>query len=157
MIHLSDNLFGWAFLIIAIVALLGAITWLVFNIIRSYHLWQLSKKREEYRRKIHEENLQFRSIDYSEQILAYLRSFIGHVAVLKFQEFKDNNSFAKVTREHTKPLVKDVAFSVKESLKVSNINEGQLLFTDEYLNKFIIDVSVHSVKRLLEDEVKNAE
>lgn len=94
-------------------------------------------------------------IKYTESLIDYIRNMVSATAVIKFKEFQDAHDMKKISRERYTSVIRDVAESVKDGMKYDNIAFNNLLVTEQWLDKFIIDTTVHAVKSLLEDYTSN--
>lgn len=97
------------------------------------------------------------SPEYSHEVLEYLRSFIVEVSAIIFRNFIDNHEIEKITKATMTKLVEDTAKTVNESISVTNIRFDDTLFTRKFYDKYIIDISMISIKELLEKAVNKTE
>lgn len=97
------------------------------------------------------------SPEYSHEVLEYLRSFTVEVSAITFRNFIDNHEIEKITKATMTKLVEDTAKIVNESINVGNIRFNDTLFTRKFYDKYIIDISMISIKELLEKAVNKTE
>lgn len=90
---------------------------------------------------------------YTGSVMEFIRDLTAQVAVLKFREFADSRSLEKVTKEHTKHLIQDIANSVKGYIDQNKLDEEGLLVSPQFMNEYIINMSVNCVKDLLKKAV----
>lgn len=91
------------------------------------------------------------SIEYSENVLNFIKTITNSIAVLKFRSFEDNHNMDKITQEIFKKLVIEVAAEVHESIDSSKIDFDKTLFTEKFYESYIVDMSVFAIKSLLND------
>lgn len=100
-----------------------------------------------------ESNSRMLSINYSERVLSFTHILIDQVATMKYKEFMSRNDISKTTRTHLKPLIGDVINTVYDGLHQQGIQFDDLLFTQEYYNQYIIDVSATVIRDMFEKTV----
>lgn len=89
------------------------------------------------------------SLKYSEDLLDLIRNIVDQVAVMKFKNFTDTHDIEKVNIPPVKGLVEDVATDVHNALILDNVKFNEAIFTEAFLNQYIIDVAMIAVKQLL--------
>lgn len=140
--------------IIVIVALIMVLIWMLIVLNRYIKLKQRQIENEIEYRSIRKEN-QNKTVEYSNQVLEFVRSIVGQVAVLKFRTFTDTHDLTKITKAHLQPLVTDVATMVKDSINIENISIGEALFTKDFYEKYIIETSVIMIKQMWETAIED--
>lgn len=101
---------------------------------------QINKKNTILDIKIEKEKL-----NYSKNLLEYLKSFIANVTIIKFREFVDNHDITKSTSQQYKNLIREIAETVKSSINV----ESKTILNDDAVDKFIVDNVIMYIKDLL--------
>ena len=101
---------------------------------------QVNKKNTILDIKIEKEKL-----NYSKNLLEYLKSFIANVTIIKFREFVDNHDITKSTSQQYKNLIREIAETVKSSINV----ESKTILNDDAVDKFIVDNVIMYIKDLL--------
>lgn len=97
-----------------------------------------------------EESRKEKSIEYSNNIMKYIREFIAQIATLQFKTFVDGHNMNKITEANIKKLVQDIAEEVKTALNEVNILFDNMLFTKDFYDKYIVETTVITVKTMLE-------
>lgn len=92
-------------------------------------------------------------LDYSDHVLKHVRELVSTMSNIRFKTFLDKYETSKITQEHVKKLIEDIAVSVNESIDYSNINFNNTIFTKEYLNKYIIEITMYLVKDLVNESI----
>lgn len=124
------------------------ITALTFYMIVILLLAHLPVKRAV--KEVHQKmNYAVKSTEYSNELLKTIRSFVAEIAVIRFRTFIDGRAADKITREQVKNLVDSVAKDAEKYLEIDHINYEILLYTDEFIQDYIVQVAVNSIKDLL--------
>lgn len=135
----------------------------VLLISSSIVLWRACVNYKTYRKRadeLMEENeklkkdIESERSKYSEDILKYVRTFTTQITILKFREFIDTHDIEKVNEANIKGLVEDVARNVHDSIKEDRILFDELLFTKLFYESYIIDITVSTIKDLLNKSVE---
>lgn len=134
--ELQSLLFG--LLIISAIALTVMVT-------RFIMLKQIYLKNEIKYKRISFEN-QHKTAEYSTQLLELIRNIVAQIAVVKYRNFAEANDMSKVTESMIKNLIKDIAESTHRSLNLDNMLWVDTLYTREFIENYIIDVTVMMVK-----------
>lgn len=134
--ELHSLLFG--LLIISAIALTVMVT-------RFIMLKQIYLKNEIEYKRISFEN-QHKTSEYSTQLLELIRNIVAQIAVVKYRNFAEANDMSKVTESMIKNLIKDIAESTHRSLNLDNMLWVDTLYTREFIENYIIDVTVMMVK-----------
>jgi biopolymer transport protein ExbB/TolQ len=95
-------------------------------------------------------------LEYTEALLKSIREAITAVSAVKYRDFSDNHTIEKITKEHFKGMIEDVIVSIKEDINFANIDYDNLIYTKEYINRYIIDTTVYILKNMFNDELNNA-
>lgn len=90
---------------------------------------------------------------YSQDILQYVKMFTIQITLLRFREYADTHHIEKTTKENTKNLIEEISNEVNESINLTQINFEEMLFTEQFVEKFIVSTAIDTVKKLLSDEV----
>lgn len=94
---------------------------------------------------------------YSQKLLDFVKMLTTQVAILKFKTFVDNHEIEKVTKVNVRELAGLVANTVKDSINIDNIDFSDILFTKEFYEDYIIEVSITTIKSLLEKTISEYE
>lgn len=127
---------------------------------RMYINYMVAQKRlEELRIKYREMELQNQeiekiqkdqSIEYSRNLMKYLREFIGQITVIKFKTFIDSHNMDKITEINIKKLIDDIATTTNNSINRSNILFDNTIITKEFYESYIVETAIMLVKEMLE-------
>lgn len=107
---------------------------------------EINELKDEYKLK---------TTEYSKTLLEYIKTFTAQVAAINFRNFLDTHELEKVTKTTVSKLVEDTARLVNDSINEHNIIFQDALFTRDFYDKYIIDISMISIKDLLEKAVNN--
>lgn len=94
------------------------------------------------------------TIRYSDQLLDFIQRIAVQSSVMKYKEFVDNHEIDKITRTQVQNLVTDTTVETKERINLDIINYDDLLYDRQFLEIYIIQTSITSIKRLLEKSVQ---
>lgn len=94
-------------------------------------------------------------IEYSRQVLDFIRMMVSQVAVIKFRTFIDNRKVDKISKNNIGDLVADVATTVNKSINMSNIQIDNTIYSREFFEQYIVETSVLMVKELLEKNLSD--
>jgi biopolymer transport protein ExbB/TolQ len=90
---------------------------------------------------------------YSESLLKSIRDAIAAVSSIKYKEFSDNHNIEKITKEHFKRMIEDTVSTIKTDINFSNIDYDNIIYTKEYINRYIIDTTVYILKNMFNTEI----
>lgn len=94
------------------------------------------------------------SLQYSKDMLEFLRTVIATVTVLKFKDFCDHHpQFDKVSESNVRSFAGDVAISVNEFINRNNITFDDALFTESFYNHYLIETCFTYVKDLVDKKI----
>lgn len=94
------------------------------------------------------------SLQYSKDMLEFLRSVIATVTVLKFKDFCDHHpQFDKVTEVNVRMFAGEVATAVNNFINRKNITFDEALFTESFYNHYLIETCFTYVKDLVDKKV----
>lgn len=96
-----------------------------------------------------------RVVEYSKQVLEFIRMMVGQVAVIKFRTFIDNRKIEKISKANVEELVADVARTVNRSINMSNIQIENTVYSREFFEEYIVESSVMIIKDLLARDLNN--
>lgn len=96
-----------------------------------------------------------RVVEYSKQVLEFIRMMVGQVAVIKFRTFIDNRKIEKISKANVEELVADVARTVNRSINMSNIQIENTVYSREFFEEYIVESSVMIIKELLARDLNN--
>lgn len=92
-------------------------------------------------------------VEYSKQLLDFIRMMVSQIAVIRFRTFVDNNDMSKITKSSIEKLVHDVASTVKQSINISNVSIENTVYSEEFFDRYIVETSVIMVKDLLDKAI----
>lgn len=92
-------------------------------------------------------------INYTENLLKYVKDFTVEYTVVTYNHFIDNTVIDKMTKNILEKLINQISKDTRNFLKSTSINYDMLLVTDEYIDKLIINTVICSVKQLFEKSV----
>lgn len=96
------------------------------------------------------------AVRYSEQILDFIRTISVQSAVMKYQEFADGHDIDKITRAQVQNLVIDISVETKNHVNLDVIDYNELLYDRQFIEGYIIQNSISTVKRMLEKSINDA-
>lgn len=92
-------------------------------------------------------------INYSSELLDFIKLMISQVALLKVKEFLDGNDISKVTRVHIENIISEVATDIKNRINMNNVSIENTIYTKEFFDQYIVDTTVYIVKQLFEEAI----
>lgn len=92
-------------------------------------------------------------VEYSNSLLANIRELVAEVAVLEFNQFRDNHDMEKITLANIKTIAKEVAEKSIQGLNLESINYVNLLYTKDFIESYVIKSSMEIVKGCLDRSV----
>lgn len=92
---------------------------------------------------------------YSEKIFNFTDTMINKISILKYSSFIDGHYTDMITKANIEKLASDVATEVYNSIDIDKINFNNTLFTKEFYEKYIIETSLTTIKRLIEKTINN--
>lgn len=139
-------------LIILIVAIVSLLTVIAVNIdsLKRSHDENTNKKEEDPEKDI---KLREAKIVYSNNLLSYTKTLIAEISAIEFKKFCDQFEFGKITMSHLKPVISDIATKTTIAIQFDQIDFMNVMFTQEFLEKYIIEVSIMYVKKLFEQRL----
>lgn len=96
-------------------------------------------------------------VDYSKQVLDFIRMIVSQVAIIKFRTFIDNNDIQKISKVHIEKLASEVAINVKHSININNISLENTIYTKEFFDEYIIETSILMIKQMFEKTIEEME
>lgn len=140
--------------VIACIIMIGGLIswfggWLFFE---SYKDKKMNTKAIQNELNLMMEKTNAESIKYSTDMLNFIRSMISQVSVLKFNAFKDSHNKEKIMRFTVAELAQTVAIEVRKSLDLTKFRRDMLLYSQEFIDTFIIETSIMMVKELWEKD-----
>lgn len=95
-----------------------------------------------------------KSIEYSNEMLKFIREFTVDYVTVEFEVYRNNiYSTNKVTKEALKNFINQCATGVHNTLPNYRVKSQYLLYTDEYIESYIINVTAMTVRKLFEKAV----
>ena len=92
-------------------------------------------------------------INYSDSLLKSIRELIASISKLKFKEFTDRYELSKITKEQVKQMVEDTAMDVKKSIDMQSIDYHHIIYSEDFLNEYIIETTIYVLKQFVEETV----
>ena len=89
-------------------------------------------------------------VEYSGALLSNIRELVAEIAVLEFNQFRDNHDMEKITLANIRGIAKEVAEKSIKGLNLDSVNYINLLYTREFIESYIIKSSMEIVKGCLE-------
>ena len=121
----------------------------IITTISALVLWRVAmhpkKEQMSYRDKV----------DYSKALLDYIRDIVSQVSVLKFRSFMDEHKLELTNRTHYSRLVGEISKTIHDSINQENLDYSNLVFTEQYLDNYIIQSSMMFTKDLLERAISD--
>ena len=102
---------------------------------------------------IHATDSDIKSIQYSEDMLKYLTNVITTISMIMFHDWYDRSYSDKINISRLKALTNDAAIRVKNSINDKNIKYDVLLYTDGFIDWFIINGTITAIKKLFRDNM----
>ena len=129
------------------------LTILIATIILGYVFYHFMKyKMDMMNRKAIGDSLKLLrdSNEYSDNVITILDKMISMRAHLRFEEYLSNNEPERIAKIHIKRLIEEVANDINNTIDGMEDSICQFtLFTTEFLNMTIIDLSRYHVEKLL--------
>lgn len=141
---------------ILLIIMMFVIIWFIISLIMLYNLQKKYNSRM-LELALLEKNNNTKVVDYSNQLLEFIRMMISQVSILKLKVFIDNNHVDKITKFQVEQVVTDIATTVKTALNVNNIAIENTIYTQEFFEQYIIDTTVHTVKQLMEKTINDSD
>lgn len=92
-------------------------------------------------------------VEYSERVLTLARDITIQACVLQFNSFKDSHELDKINRTHIQKLVTGIAKEINELVVLDNLDYGNLLYKKEFIERYIINISINTTKELLDKAI----
>ena len=93
-------------------------------------------------------------LSYSDDLLKFIREYVTQVSIIKFHEYIDGKDLSKITRFNMITLTKDTATEAKYGI-TDVLDISYSIFTEDIIDKYIINVSSITLKKLLREAVEN--
>ena len=93
-------------------------------------------------------------LSYSDDLLKFIREYVTQVSIIKFHEYIDGKDLSKITRFNMITLTKDTAIEAKHGI-TDVLDISYSIFTEDIIDKYIINVSSITLKKLLREAVEN--
>ena len=116
----------------------------------------LSRKLNDANERIKELDLKndFEIAKYSDSVLEFIHKFTTEIAINIFHTFMDNHKMEMVTKTILEGLVKDTSEYINIHLNYDIILTGYSLFTKSYIEDYIIETVVSTIKNLFNNSVE---
>lgn len=136
-----------------IISLLGSI--FIIGIIISFILYKYAKKKIQFLDKqVNDDliklNVGKKSIEYSTNLLEFIRTIINQIAVLEVKTFCDNHDLTKISKKNILNLVTKISKLVYEFLNI-NMENNPILFNESFYTYYITEITSATVKQMIED------
>lgn len=140
-------------ILILVVVILAASTWFIISSIMLRNklrllTTQLEKMKEETD-KLRVDN-EFKAVEYSKSTLEFIRDFCIQISVYKFKDFMDGHKIEMVTEMILKGLIKEICEFININLNYDVIIYGYSLYTKSYIENYIIETVVVTIKELFD-------
>ena len=89
--------------------------------------------------------------------MSLAREITIQVCVLQFNAFKDSHEIDKINRSHIQKLVTTIAKEVNDLVVLDNLDYDNLLYKKEFVERYIINISINTIKDLLDKAIDNYE
>lgn len=89
-------------------------------------------------------------LSYTKEMIEFIREFSIDNTSLAFDQFIASSKIEKINRAILVKFITQVAGETKEALQSVNIDYDLMMVTDDYIDKIIIDCTMHSGKQLFE-------
>lgn len=93
------------------------------------------------------------SLEYSNGLLDFVKTVVAQTTVLKFRSFIDNRDVSKITLTQLKKFVQEIVPLIHDSLVIGNMDLNGVMFTERFLNIYIIETSMIMAKELLDKAI----
>ena len=139
-------------ILIAIMAILIIQCGVVINASFAFHkfLSEESAHKENEKRN-------FDNIKYSQDVLDFTKRFTVETSVFETKSFFDSHKIDKLTKAQIQGLVRKVSMEVNNSQIINNFDYEKTVFSRQYIEKYVIEISIMTIKDLLEKEIKEME
>ena len=145
--------------IIIIILLTLAVGAVVYGVVSSIMLNARIKaalarcqKLEEESDKLRMDNT-FKSVQYSKDVMEFIRDFCVQVSVLKFRTFMDNHKPDLMTKTVLEGLIREICEFINIHLNYDIIETGYCFYTKSYIDDYIIETVVLTVKDLFDKAI----
>lgn len=145
------NIFMIVTLVIIVLMILSG-AWFINSLIILIRLRMQEKEIYAIHKELEEDNSKI-TTEYSEKLIEFTKMLTTQIAILQFRTFQDGHDLSKITKANVKVLAEDIAKTVKSSIKLDNIDFSDTLFTRNFLESYIIETSIITVKALLDKAV----
>ena len=143
-------------ILILLVLLVGVSVWLIISSILSRNktlaLMAKLEKIKEDMDKLELSN-EFKVTEYSDSVLEFIRKFCMEVSVQKFRTFMDGHKADLITKSILEGLIKEICEFITIHLNYDIIVYGYCLYTKSYIDEYIIETVVMSIKDLFDKAV----
>jgi biopolymer transport protein ExbB/TolQ len=92
-------------------------------------------------------------LEYSEALLKSIREAIGAVTTVKYRTFSDGHNIEKITEAHFKRMIEETCTLIKTDINFGNIDYENLIYTKEYINQYIIDTTIYTLKNMFNGDI----
>lgn len=149
---MDNNVLSALTSIIVVAIMLIVVIWFIISLVVLYKLRNKFNKDSKLLEDMKESNKN-KMVEYSKQVLEFIRMMVGQIAVLKFRTFVDTNDLSKVSRSAIEKLVADVAESVNRSMNMVNLSLENTVYSKEFFEQYIVETSVLMIKDLLDKAI----
>lgn len=104
------------------------------------------------KREVHDERHQ--TVDYSREIIEFIRYLSMQISVLRYREFADGIQLEKVNRNQIQELVKNIAVEVNNAINRDTFSLSETILTESFYVDYMISTISNSVKKLMEDGIE---
>lgn len=116
---------------------------ITFNAFISDRIYELDKSKAKH-------DFASKKLSYTKDVIAFIREFSIDNTALAFDQFIASSKIEKINRAILVKFITQVASETKEALQSVNIDYDLMMVTDNYIDKMIIDCTMHSGKQLFE-------
>lgn len=149
---MDNNVLSALTSIIVVAIMLIVVIWFIISLVVLYKLRNKFNKDSKLLEDMKESNKN-KMVEYSKQVLEFIRMMVGQIAVLKFRTFVDTNDLSKVSKSAIEKLVADVAESVNRSMNMVNLSLENTVYSKEFFEQYIVETSVLMIKDLLDKAI----
>lgn len=149
---MDNNVLSALTSIIVVAIMLIVVIWFIISLVVLYKLRNKFNKDSKLLEDMKESNKN-KMVEYSKQVLEFIRMMVGQIAVLKFRTFVDTNDLSKVSKSTIEKLVADVAESVNMSMNMVNLSLENTVYSKEFFEQYIVETSVLMIKDLLDKAI----
>lgn len=101
------------------------------------------------------DNYSIENINYTKELIEFIRYVTSQMVVINFTSYCNSHEMDKITRQNVLPLIPEISKYVRQSIDYEHIDFEKLLCTEEFIDKYIIKITVMFLDDALNKEIQN--